>query len=93
MFEVAIKIYAKARGKSRVGARVVVRLTARRKPRYSSRKRLGDGGWLINRYYRRDERGILIPADIESATHCERSVYDPFGNMIGTSIGPLTGGF
>jgi len=93
MNRIRIRPVKKARKNARVRARGRVRLSARRKPRLFSRKELGGGGWLINRYYRRGERGVLVPADIEEATHCERSVYDPGGNLIGTTVGPMTGGF
>ena len=88
-----VKIRTRVRGRSCVDVRQVVMLAARRKPRFFSRKKLGDGSWLINRYFQQGNRGFLIPSDIEDATHCERSVYDTGGNLIGTSIAAMESRF
>jgi len=51
-----------------------------------SRRELGDGGFVLSYYYRLNDSGEFVPADIEQATHCERAVYDNAGQLVGSSV-------
>ena len=69
----------------------VVRLEAEKKKVTYSRRELGDGCFLMNYYFRKGAMGEFLAEDIELATHCERAVYDRYGNLLGTSITTLGG--
>ena len=65
-----------------VRVKPVVRVEATARKRTFSRTDLPEGDFMMNYYYRMDDRGELIPEDVDFATHFERVVYDRHGNTI-----------
>lgn len=74
-----------------VRVRNTVEIGAHRKKVTHLRSQLCDGGYMITYYFSRGQYGELIAEDIGSATHCERVVYDAQGNVLGSSIGEMSG--
>lgn len=76
--------------KVRASARPVAKVEAKARKTTFTRTDLPCGDFMMNYYFRRDERGQLVPEDINHATHFERVVYDRYGNTIGSMTGRLS---
>lgn len=76
--------------KAQAQPRPTVKVEAKARKLTFTRTDLPDGDFMMNYYFRRDEKGRLIPEDINSATHFERVVFDRYGNTIGSMNGRMS---
>ena len=74
----------------RADVRPVTKVEAKVRKITFTRTDLPGGDFMMNYYFRRDEKGQLVPEDIKSATHFERVVYDRNGNTIGSMNGLMS---